>query len=170
MQRAEELRRDFDRSFAAAPRGDAEVLVDLLAIRVAGDPYALRLSEVAGLFADRVVTPLPSPVSELRGLAGFRASLVPVYDLRPLLGYPGAETLRWMVTTAGGTLLALAFDGFDAHVRVPRAALAVADTETRGPVREVARTPDGARPVVHLPSVLEAIRARARGAAQHKER
>ena len=51
---ADELRRAFDRSFAEAPGGapEADALESLLAIRVGGDPYALRLSEIAGLFAD----------------------------------------------------------------------------------------------------------------------
>ncbi len=81
-------------SFAEAPRGDVETTCDLLTIRVGGDAYALRLAEVGGLFVDRVVTPLPTLVPELVGIAGFRAALVPVYDLRAPARIParrGAE-------------------------------------------------------------------------------
>jgi chemotaxis signal transduction protein len=171
LGRAEELRRAFDRSFADAPRVDTDATyVDLLAIRVGGDGYALRLAEVAGLFVDRVVSPLPTSVPELRGLAGFRASLVPVYDLAALLGYPTADAPRWLVSMAGVVTVALAFDRFDAHVRVAHGALAVADAGARGHVREVARTSDGVRAVLHLPSVLEAINARAPDVARPKER
>lgn len=170
--RAEELRRAFDLSFAEAPRQATGSFVDLLAIRVAGDAYALSLSEVAGLHVDRVVTPLPSLVPELLGLAGFRAALVPVYDLRALLGYPAAGALRWMVSTAGASTLGLAFDRFEAHVRVALTALAGDDAHERSHVRSVVRTENGVRPVIHLPSVVEAIRARAktRAFARPKER
>jgi chemotaxis signal transduction protein len=168
--RAEELRHAFDRSFAEAPRAGTEALVDLLAIRVGGDSYALRLAEVAGLFVDRVVTPFPTLVPELLGIAGFRAALVPVYDLRALLGYSGGPPPRWMVSTAGERAVGLVFDSFELHVRVSPDALAADDTHARGHVRQIARLPDGVRPVIHLPSVLEAIKARAQSAARPKER
>jgi chemotaxis signal transduction protein len=166
--RVEALRRAFDRSFADAPRLDADARCDLLAIRVAGDPYALRLAEVAGLFADRVVTPLPTPVPELLGIAGFRAALVPVYDLRALLAYPGTDIPRWVVTTTGEAAVALAFDQFETHVRVTEGAFATDHSQARC-VREVARLADGVRPVLHLPSVLEMIKARAASLVQRKE-
>jgi purine-binding chemotaxis protein CheW len=168
--RVEELRRAFDRSFAETPRHDTEALVDLLAIRVAGDAYALSLAEVAGLFVDRAVTPLPTNVPELLGIAGFRASLVPVYDLRPLLGYPGGETPRWMVSTSGDRAVGLAFDQFEQHLRVPRTACATDDSHAHRHVRQIATTAAGVRPVIDLVSVLEAIKARTHGAARPKER
>jgi chemotaxis signal transduction protein len=159
--RADELRRAFDCSFIEAPRQRVESLVDLLAIRIAGDPYAFHLVDIAGLFVDRVVTPLPTLAPELLGLAGFRATLVPVYDLRALLGYAGGSVPRWMVSTAGDATVGLAFDRFDAHLRVPPEALVGDEAHARSHVRQVARTSEGVRPVVHLPSVLEAISARA---------
>jgi chemotaxis signal transduction protein len=168
--RVEELRRAFDRSFAGAPPEDTEARCDLLAIRVAGDAYALRLDEVAGLFVDRAVTPLPTPVPELLGLAGFRAALVPVYDLRALLTYSAGDAPRWIVTTAGEAIVGLAFDRFEAHVRVSAGALAADASSAHRCVRQVARTADGVRPIIHLPSVLEVIKARAQGLARPKER
>jgi chemotaxis signal transduction protein len=167
--RADELRRAFDRSFADAPRVDPERLVDFLAVRVAGDPYAFRLSEVAGLFVDRVVTPLPTPVPELVGLAGFRAALVPVYDLRALLGYSRGDAPRWMVSTVGNHAVGLVFDLFERHLRVSQGALASDESQARRHVRQVVRATDGVRPVIHLPSVLEAIKVRAQSAARPKE-
>ncbi len=170
VDRALELRRAFDRSFAEAPRVDTEARCDLLAIRVGGDAYALRLLEVAGLFVDRAVTPLPTQVPELLGIAGFRATLVPVYDLRALLGYAGGEAPRWMVSMVGEATVCLAFDQFEAHVRVSQAALASDDSNAHRHVREIARTTDGVRPVIHLPSILAAIRVRAQSVARPKER
>ncbi len=159
--RAETLRREFDEAFArVAGRQDTPV-EDLLAIRVSGDPYALRLAECAGLFVDRTVTPLPTPVPELLGLAGFRATLVPVYDLRALLGYPRGESPRWMVSATGRAVVALAFDAFEAHVRVESASLVADDTPAQRHAPRLARLPGGARPLLSVPSLLEAIEARA---------
>jgi purine-binding chemotaxis protein CheW len=168
--RADELRHAFDRSFAEAPRRDTGSLIDLLAVRVAGDAYALRLAEVAGLFVDRVVTPLPTTVPELVGIAGFRAALVPVYDLRALLGYPGGAPPRWMVSTVGDKAVGLLFDLFEHHLRVSEGAVASDDAHAHRHVREIVRTTDGVRPVIHLSSVLDAIKARAQSRARPKER
>ena len=84
--RVTELRDAFDRSFAQAPSTEAAAVENLLAIRVGAHPYALRMAEVSGLFADKKVTRLPSPVPEFSGIAGFRGVVLPVYDLAMLLG------------------------------------------------------------------------------------
>ena len=47
-----EMRRTFDRAFAAPVRTDKPVMRDLLAVRIGSEPYAIRLSEVTGLFVD----------------------------------------------------------------------------------------------------------------------
>jgi chemotaxis signal transduction protein len=160
--RAGTLRREFDEAFARVAGRQGAPVEDLLAIRVSGDPYALRLAECAGLFVDRNVTPLPTAVPELLGLAGFRATLVPVYDLRALLGYPRGEAPRWMVSATGSAVVALAFDAFEAHLRVERAALVADDAPAQRHAPRLARLPGGARPLLSVPSLLEAIEARAR--------
>jgi chemotaxis signal transduction protein len=117
--RLAQLRNDFDRSFAApARRSDAEH-AELLAVRAGGRPYALRLSQTAGLYPDRPVTPLPGPVPALLGVAGFGGVILPVYDLAALLGHPVPDRARWLVLAAGTPPLALAFHELDGHVRVP---------------------------------------------------
>ena len=45
--KAAQLRQDFDRTFALPPSLAAPEVEDLLAIRVAGDPYAIRLLDIA---------------------------------------------------------------------------------------------------------------------------
>jgi chemotaxis signal transduction protein len=164
IERSTELRRAFDRSFAEAPATRATELDDLLDIRVALDAYAIRLDQVTGVFADKPVTPLPGSFPELLGIAGFRGAIVPVYDLRTLLGYPRGGSQRWLILTAGETRIALAFDLFEGHTRVARTAIAKeSGGETqRHHVREVVRTATQVRPIVHLPSILEVIRKRAR--------
>jgi purine-binding chemotaxis protein CheW len=164
IERSIELRRAFDQSFAQAPVPRVTELDDLLEIRVGLDPYAIHLGQVTGVFADKPVTRLPGSFPELLGIAGFRGAIVPVYDLRTLLGYPRGGTQRWLILTAGETRIALAFDLFEGHARVPRSAIAEEiGSETRqNHVREVVRSASLARPIVHLPSILEAIRKRAR--------
>src|ERR1700760_4167096 len=107
--RIDELRGDFDRSFAEPARSHDVEHAELLAVRAGGRPYALRLSQTAGLHPDRPVTPLPGPIPALLGLAGFAGTVVPVYDLAGLLGHPGATRPRWLVLAAGTPPLALAF-------------------------------------------------------------
>ncbi|HEX3883811.1 MAG TPA: chemotaxis protein CheW [Stellaceae bacterium] len=168
--RAAELRDAFDRAFAEPRPPAPPPSEDLLAIRVASEPYALRLTEVAGLFADRKVTPVPGRASALLGIAGFRGAIVPVYDLQVLLGCPPLETARWLVIAAG-TPVAFAFAVQEGHLRLPRSAIVSYRTgeNQRRHVREFAHTTEFARPIVHLPSVLEAIRRQVPAAPETQE-
>jgi purine-binding chemotaxis protein CheW len=162
--RALELRQAFDRSFSLTPKteADAAIAQNLLAIRLGPHAYALRLAEVSGLFVDKRITWLPSPIQELLGVAGLRGALLPVYDLGMLLGYARAAAPRWLLVTAG-VPVGLAFDGFDGHLSVPAGSIA---TEVRSDaagrhLREVVQAIDLPRPVLSLASVLESIRNRA---------
>ncbi|HUB07209.1 MAG TPA: chemotaxis protein CheW [Myxococcales bacterium] len=149
------LRAAFDRSFAEAPAPAGPATEDLLAISIEGQPYALRLSELAGLFADRRVSPLPSPVPELLGLAGLRGRLLPVYDLRRMLGHSPTRDCRWLVVAAAAPV-ALAFDELEGHVRLAREAIAAAPAAHPEHLPEIAMRPTP-RPVLRLASVLAAI-------------
>ena len=86
--RAEALRSAFDRSFAEPAHFDTTPMADLLAFHAGSQAYALHLSEIAGLFADKKITRLPGRTAALLGIAGFRGAIVPVYDLSALLGSP----------------------------------------------------------------------------------
>ena len=170
-EQAAELRRDFDRSFAEPPRARRPPSVDLLAIRLAGDPFMLRLSAVSGVFASKKLTPLPGASPELLGIAGFRGSVVPVYDLSMLLGYPASDKPRWLVLAAAQPV-ALAFEGLDGYLRLPldRIAQPEQPQSARTHVREFARVADprtpahsaAPRPLVELDSIVAAIRQRVR--------
>lgn len=163
MTTAAELRRLFDQSFAEPARADATRQDDLLALRVEADPFAVRLSEVAGLLVDRSVTSVPGAVREMLGVAGLRGTILPVYDLRALLGYSRSGVPRWLLITAAPQI-GLAFDEFDGLLRVPPEAIAAGPSvDARTPhVREVVQTERARRPVIHLASVLDAIGTLAR--------
>ena len=84
---AARMRAEFDRGFALSPPVAGDAQEGYLAIRVGGDPCALRLADLLGVYVDRKVVPLPSSVPTLLGIASFRGALIPVHDLRLLLGY-----------------------------------------------------------------------------------
>jgi purine-binding chemotaxis protein CheW len=165
--RAATLRLAFDRSFAEPVAVRDTDTVDLVAVRVASDPWALRLDQVAGLLAQRKVIALPSPLPELLGLVGHRGAVVPVFSLRALLGYRDAgEPEEWIaLVDDDGSLVGLAFERFEGHHRIPSSGLFAprADASARPHVAESARVGvDGAlHPVLSVPSLLRAIAGRA---------
>jgi hypothetical protein len=87
--------------------------------------------------------------------------IVPVYDLRRLLGHAAAKPPRWLVVTGGAPAVALAFDMFDGHLRLSHATQpgdAGHDTARRH-VRELLNTADGVCPLVSLAWLRESIQA-----------
>lgn len=160
---AEALRREFDASFARTPAAEAEAAEDLLALRVAGAPYAIRVREIRGVAAARKVVPLPTRLPELLGLTGMRGELIPVYSLAALLGYArDAGPPRWLAFGGGRGLVALAFDAVDGHLRVSPSDLhAAAETGPgRAHVPEIVRIGAEARPLIRVSSVLEDLSQR----------
>jgi chemotaxis signal transduction protein len=157
---AAQLRRAFDQSFAEAALTEAVALEDFLAIRLGADPHALRLVHIAHVLPLSTITRFPSPVAELMGVIGFRGAIVPVYDFRMLLGYARQEESPGWLVIAAAWPLALAFDAFDGHLRVPREASArhASAEHSRRHVQEVLHINDTVRPIVSLPSVIETIR------------
>jgi purine-binding chemotaxis protein CheW len=164
--KAAQLRQDFDRTFALPPSLAAPEVEDLLAIRVAGDPYAIRLLDIAEIVTDRSVVSVPSVTPDLLGLAGIRGGIVPVFGLSSILGYgPDPGTPRWMILCGSEEPIALAFAEFEGYLRLPASALH-ADENFRAThehvkyVNQVARTPDGVRAVISIPLIMATIRNR----------
>jgi purine-binding chemotaxis protein CheW len=170
IERARELRELFDRGFAepASPRvGES---TDFLAVRVNGDPYALRLSELLGLVADKRIVKTPSRSDALLGLAGFRGAITPVFDLARLLGYPTAGAPRWLALTRDGALVGLAFELFEAHLRVSSEALVIDAADERPGLRGAVRERELTRPILHFPTLLTLIERHAPGSGASQER
>jgi chemotaxis signal transduction protein len=164
------LREAFDRSFAQAPALQTARSDEFLAVRVGGDPYAIRLSDIAALHRDRKVVSLPNRDAELLGIAGFRGMLAPVYDLAALLGYGHASAPRWLVLARGRAAVGLAFDLFEVQLRVARDNVSAEDGEqTRRHVRGAVRAGHVVRPLIHIASVLEAIARRVHSDGPPKE-
>jgi purine-binding chemotaxis protein CheW len=151
---AAELRAAFDRSFAEAPVAAGAPEQSVLAIRVGGEPYALRVSDVASAHVDPELTRVPSPVAELLGIATFRRVLAPVYELRGLLGLPRAANPRCVVLTRGPAPVGLAFDALEGHASVPRIEVQSRRSGDPPHVRGVVHVGGAARPVLDLASLV----------------
>jgi chemotaxis signal transduction protein len=169
--RALELRAAFEHSFVEPARIDATIEEDFLSVRVADDVFAIRLCEIAGLHAGKKVTRVPGGDPALIGLAGFRGAIQPVYSLAVLLGLHSQAVPRWLVIAASARL-ALAFDGFEQHLRVPPDRIRPVDASAKDQpyVRDFMRIQHFIRPILHLPSILDAIRTRGPAAASTEER
>lgn len=168
--RAAELRRAFDQSFAEPRRQIVDDVEALLGLRQGDEAYAVRLNEVAGLFVDRKIVPVPSPMPGLLGLAGLRAGLVPVYSLGALLERPSGQVPpRWLLLAGSSEPIGLAFDQFDGHLHVPRSGLLPSQSAPRPHVVEAARGADAIRGVVSIRSIVKAIKERTGVFATMKE-
>jgi chemotaxis signal transduction protein len=168
---AAQLRAAFDDAFAKDQLRNEEARVDVLAIRVAEQPYALRLAEVLAVHEGRKLVPVPTPAPSLLGLVGLRGSVVPIYDLRVLLGHAAGPLPSWFVLVRAASPIGVAFDALEAHLRLPQTCLVGASASegagrfTPGSVV----TPSGPRPLIHLPSLVESI-ARSKTLASASER
>jgi len=167
--RAAQLRHEFDRAFAQPIRDDETEEEDLLGIRVGEQACAIRLSEIAGVHVGKKITRVPGAHVALRGIAGFRGSLLPVYDLQLLLGHAGAEAPRWLVVAAAAPI-ALGFSTFDGRLRVARREILWHANNTDMPqyAQNVVRAAGVVRPILHLPSILAALNVA--GMKAHPER
>ncbi len=164
--KAAQLRQAFDRTFALPPSQASPEVEDLLTIRVAGDPYAIRLLDIAGIVTGRRVVSVPAVTPDLLGLAGIRGGIVPVFGLSSILGYgPDPGSPRWMILCGSEEPIALAFSDFEGYLRLPMSALH-ADESFRATrehvkyVNQVATTPDGVRAVISIPLIMATIRNR----------
>jgi chemotaxis signal transduction protein len=159
LERAAELRWNFDQGFAEPPRGERSSAEDLLVIRIAEDTYCLQLAQIAGLLVDRRIAPLPSPVPALLGVIAARGVIVPVYSLRVLLAYPPADAPRWLVIVRGAEPIGLAFDRFESHVRSE--SNRISDPEggvsSRPCLRSAVVLADRTIPLIDLQSAVERI-------------
>jgi chemotaxis signal transduction protein len=172
--KAAELRNAFDRARAIPFSSQAvERMESLIGVRICGDSYAIRVSEISGLANARKIVELPSAIPELLGVAGVRGVLVPVYSLSALLGY-NAEAVqgRWLVLCGTEEPIGLAFNDFEGYVTVPSAQVyaAAQNDVARTHAKHVVRTAQMVRAVVSIPLIRELIQARCGTKDESKER
>jgi chemotaxis signal transduction protein len=168
--KAAQFRNEFDRARAIPVSSETvEQTENLLAIRVSGDAFAIRLSEISGLAADRKIVALPSPIAELLGVAGIRGRLVPVYSLSALLGYGAASDRgRWLALCGAGEPVGLAINDLEGYLRVPLARVYAAEKKdmVSTHITQVVRASDMVRAVVSIPLIMEIIQRRCHDAGE----
>ena len=159
----EELRRAFDESFALPRREQRAPVEALLLVRIGGHRYGLRMSELRGLHEGPKVKPFPSIAPPLLGITRLRGELMPVYSLARLLERGGDHLdHRWLVACEGsGTVIALAFNGFEGSIQVSDADLYLPERPATLPPHtcQVARLPDAPCYVVSTKSILTTLAA-----------
>ena len=158
QERAARFAENFDRTFAAPAHVDDGETESLLALSLAGDAYAVRLDEVAGLHPAKALLRVPTPFPDLLGVVALGGRIMPVYSLRALLNYaPDRDPPRWLLLA--GPTLALAIDGCDGHLRVPRPDI-LAHAGTRPFVAQTVRAPDGLRGLIGLNALRQTLHDR----------
>lgn len=163
---AAQLRQAFDSTFATPQSLTTGEIENLLMIRIAGDPYAIRLLDIAEIISGRSVVSVPTTTPDLLGLAGVQGGIVPVFSLSSLLGY-GLETdpPRWMIICGSEEPFALGLSDFEGHLKLPTSALHTDENfrtsrENVKYVTQVARTPNGVRAVISIPLIMATMRNR----------
>jgi hypothetical protein len=117
-ERADAMRAAFDAGFAQAIAAtDARAHTDLLTFEAAGQSFACAQAEVAALHVDLAIVPVPTQAPAFLGIAAIRNALVPIFDLRVLLGLATAAPPRWVIVAHGAVPIGLAFERFVGHVR-----------------------------------------------------
>lgn len=159
-EQAKDLAAAFDQEFARAT-DDYVHAEEFLAVRLGDDPYAIRLCDVAGLFADRRITALPSTERALLGVAGFRGKVLPVYDLAMLLGAARCGYSRWLMQAAGADV-ALSVSVFEGQLAVQADDIVAADqhTEKLLHIGQAVRLEGMLRPIIDIPAIVREIHNR----------
>ncbi|BCJ92243.1 hypothetical protein IZ6_29780 [Terrihabitans soli] len=154
-QRAAEMRAEFDRIFADESRVETALYCDVVIVEAGAQLCAIRLSELSGIVAGKTIVPVPGASVALRGVAGIRGAILPVYDLAVLIGRPPAASPRWLAVAASASL-ALSFDRFERQLRIEESCFLASAPQSahRG---GVVRSDAYSGPVLDLGAILKDI-------------
>lgn len=119
---AARLQREFDASFADPPHTRMEGAVDLLVIHIGAEQVALYTDSISAVRVGQQITPVPTPVSSLLGIASTDGQIVAVHDLAKVLRFGSQQEPRWLASVRGEAI-AFAFTAFDRHIRVEAASI-----------------------------------------------
>lgn len=159
QERVRALREDFDRSFSLAPSQELEGFESFIAVRLGGDPYLLRIHDVAALATRPRIVPLPSRRPEFLGLTSHGGSLAALFSLSLLLGYGRSSSpARWFILTRQANTLALGLEEYDGYARVRISELhAVSEAAQRPFAVQAAGHAGGVRLIVDVPRIVQAL-------------
>jgi len=160
--RLADLRRDFDQVFAAPDAAQAKEQENLIGLRIEKDHYGISVPEIGGVAAAGKLVAMPSRSPGFLGLTGIRGTVIPVYSLAVLLGYPKAEEdVRWLAVCGAKEPLALALGSFEGYLRISRTDVHAPDRDARRHVHRFAQAGDVVRAIVSIASVVSTIQGTA---------
>lgn len=154
------MQREFDNSFVASPTGTVENRESLIAIRVAGEAYAVRTNQITGLAKLKRIVPVPSRVPGLIGITAVRGALFPAYDVATLLELSPVNGERaWVMFADRETPVGLVFDQFEGQVEIDCAHLYESDSSSSHKhLHQMAKVGPNNRVVIDIPGLVEDIR------------
>lgn len=106
-----------DEPDAAAPESTTDAdTTDAIVVRMGGGRFAIALTFIAEVGRTPAVTRVPGLPAWLAGVANWRGRILPVLDLRPLLGAEASEldsAARLVVLTDVGVAVGMVVDAVD---------------------------------------------------------
>lgn len=117
------------RAIASARETAAVATMPVVAFEVGGERYAVPVEEVFQVVDAGALSPLPAAPPWLLGAVVARARIVPVLDLRQLLGLDGGgmcDLAKILVVEHGGEAFGLAAEVVEGKVELPRDRLSAA--------------------------------------------
>ena len=127
--RAAQLRLQFDAGFQVEAKTAQTKTIDLLVIRLGDRDYGMKVEGIEAVVKGKKMTALPGTAADLLGIAGFRGSLVGVYDLASWLGLK-RKSGAWLLLVRVGqsSRVALAFDSLEGQLRLEESDFLVAES------------------------------------------
>lgn len=104
-----------------APGGGTEAVADAIVARLGAGRFAVDLDRVAEVGRVPVITRIPGVPTWLAGLANWRGRILPILDLRTLLGadaFAAPATARVVVVTIESAVVGLLVDAVDGTTTV----------------------------------------------------
>lgn len=162
-RRIQEIQEEVARR-AEEPEEGPEGGLNVLVFYLSDERYAFPLEVVREVGRVGHITPLPGLPAVVLGATGLRGEVLPVLDLRRILGLPerppDAES-RLLVVRHGDTVAAMLADRVEDIAALPVSALQTPPAEAEGQLpflQAIARQGEEAVRVLNLAGLLEAVR------------
>ena len=126
------------RAIAGTREVSREQTVAVLVFSVGGERYAIEIGAVAQVLEAKGLYPLPASPPWLLGAMVARTRLVPVFDLRQILGLQGgglSDLAKVVVAEHEGEAFGIAVEGLEGRIEVPLQGLTPSD---KAPFRWIA--------------------------------
>jgi len=141
------------------PTPDTDTAADAIVVRMGAGRFAVALASVAEVGRTPVVTRVPGLPIWLAGVANWRGRILPVLDLRPLLGAEAAtldNQARLVVLTDVGIAVGMLVDAVDGTTPMTHVAPFPSQTTSNGLALLSGQVPreDGPLAVLDVPAVV----------------